>query len=218
MGKDEYYEFIVSQLGEPTANKDMPVKDRERFEKIFPSRILEIWDLHGLPIFNYGQYSFVNPSDWEGSLSAWIDRSSYHDLGPFFALTKEAFGAIQAYSPSSRCFVTIDPVWGCVIGRRSSAVDEEELSSIIDINLLSKDDSKLDIVKTKSNKPLFKDVLKLMGALDWNEMYAFEPPRFLGGSGELETVVKVWAQPQFDVLLSFLGEVESVRFEMPSGL
>lgn len=63
------------------------------------------------------------------------------------------------------------------------------------------------------DKPLFKRALRKLGPLQSDEMYGFEPALTIGGTPNLEHLVKV-KMVEHLVFLSQLGEVELVDIDV----
>lgn len=205
--RDEGYDYMISKWGEPTDSRPVPPEVLEKYRPIMPPVLISYWESEGFCQFKHGLYFSVNPDDWQPVVDAWLEDTPFASMGPFYAITRNAFGRVELFNESIGAAASITPLKGWVSSRSLEPEDERGLDSSVRLHFgMSSPESHL--FKDIDRKPLFDRALKKLGPVGWNEMYAFEPALFLGGAPKLEHLVKLDWRVHLILLRQLVGTPE----------
>jgi hypothetical protein len=200
--RDEDYDYFINKFGNPTDSRPVPDGSVERFRGLVHDKIIEYWKLEGWCQFQSGLYWSINPAEWQFVVDAWLRDTPYEAMGKYYAIARDAFGKISLYNPTVGATVKIVPVLSMVRSFRLEPLDEKMLA-ITATDIFSGASPESCDCKDAAGKLLYKRALGKLGALGWDEMYAFEPAVVAGGKMLLENLRKV----RWDVHLIMLREL-----------
>lgn len=188
--RDETYSYLIEQLGQPTLKREVPTTVLNKFNGVVPDKLLTYWETEGFNQFKGGIYSTVNPEDWQGVVDDWIKGTVFEQFGRFYAISRGAFGRLSLFNPLIGATCTIYPEVGELRASSVALREPKRITSSL-LGLFAPDHERYSDVLDDQDKALYTRALKRLGPLDWNEMYAFEPSRLLGGAPRLDNLVKV---------------------------
>jgi hypothetical protein len=165
-----------------------PLEVVEKYADRLPEELLQHWREFGWCAYSDGLIWLSNPDDLIDVLDDWL--GSNHGAIPF---CRSAFANIFMWQE------------GEVKSLATQTGRINAVMSRIDVffeNVLL-DERYLDgMFHTK----LFRQALKKMGPLQYDECYAFEPVLALGGSGELDTIRKVKMREYLGILAQLVAQ------------
>ncbi|HEV7408800.1 MAG TPA: T6SS immunity protein Tdi1 domain-containing protein [Bradyrhizobium sp.] len=170
-----------------------PVAAIDKFGARLPPQLVQHWRESGWCSYGDGLIWTINPDDLIDVLDDWLGPD--HGAIPF------------CRSPFADVFLWHD---GAV---KSFAVQFGKLNKIMS-NIEPFFDGLLcdkSYVNDMLLRKLFRQALKKLGPLKFDECYGFQPVLALGGSGEIDTVVKVKMREYLGIL-SQVVEVEANPF------
>ncbi|WP_395343515.1 GAD-like domain-containing protein [Ningiella sp. W23] len=203
---DKQFGRIIRYLGSPTSS--IPVSDSvlEKYENKLPSRLLEYWKEFGFCGFKDGYFWIVNPDDYNEILAQWLEGTSIENDDNYYVIARNAFGELFVWAEKSGLKYTIETSFAWIIESEGA---EKEIASGNENDALqfffgSTGMFSDELERNDDNgKPLFERCKKKFGALDYNEMYTFEPAVFLGGASSINNMAKVDIFVQLSMLASF---------------
>lgn len=204
---DECFEIFLEQFA-PQENTELPSASQiAKFKGSVPSILINYWQKQGWGGFHEGLFWFLNPDEYRPVVDAWFDEAKIAHRDDYQVIARSAFGKIFLWNKTGGHTMIINPVFSEII----TFPPEEEVASgdediAFEAFLVSIDPEILDIEDAKE-KLLFKRALKKLGRLKSDEMYGFEPALAIGGTANLENLVKVKVIEHL-VLLAQMGEIE----------
>jgi hypothetical protein len=161
--------------------------DRQRLASTVPTYLLDLWEVDGWASYRDGLLWFVDPDDYAPVLALWNISQGTPSLTLPLVVARTGFGNLYYLETH--------------IAPNGSKVQEiNELDPHISKYLgvgpfaekfLTRSLAKLDYFRNVLMEPEVQQATNAVGALEWNEMYAYEPALSLGGSGRAETVRRV---------------------------
>ncbi|WP_171258596.1 GAD-like domain-containing protein [Acinetobacter boissieri] len=207
--------MTIDELGEITDTRPVPIEIIQQYESILSPTLIEIWKEHGFCQFAHGAYQFVNPTEWQPVVDAWLAGTEYEQQlgGHFYALSRNACNELYIFHLETKSKLTIDPILGRITGSINDGDDEYDTA--ISRFTIALDQEDIDFFDFK-NKPLLKRSIKKCGGLGWDEMYNFEPAYALIGDAALDIkyVNKANALVQMMVLRQMIDVPKSIIFNM----
>ncbi|SDC21887.1 GAD-like domain-containing protein [Acinetobacter boissieri] len=208
-------EMMIDELGEITDTRPVPTEIIVQYEAVLSPTLIEIWKQKGFCQFAQGAYQFVNPTEWQPVVDAWLAGTDYEQQlgGHFYALSRTAFNELYIFHIETKSHLKINPVHGWISGSIEDGTDEYD-SKIAGLTILM-DKQKVDW-EDINDKPLFDRAVKKCGPLGLNDMYTFEPAYALIGDAALNIkyVNKVNALVQMMVLRQMIDVPKSIIFNM----
>jgi hypothetical protein len=165
-----------------------PSETVEKYAHGVPEELLQYWREVGWCAYARGLVWLMNPDDLVDVLDDWLGPD--HGAIPF---CRSAFGNIFVWHQ------------GEVKSLATQSGRINTVMSRIDVffNGVLLDERYLDGM---FHKKLFRQALKKLGPLEYDECYAFEPVLALGGSGELDTVRKVKMREYLGILAQLVAK------------
>ncbi|SDB89795.1 GAD-like domain-containing protein [Acinetobacter boissieri] len=207
--------MMIEDLGPITKMCPVPVEIIAQYESILSPTLIEIWKQAGFCQFEHGAYQFVNPTEWQPVVDAWLAGTEYEKQlgGHFYAISRTAFNDLYIFHVETKSHLTIDPVCGQITGSIEDGTDEYDTA--ISSFTIAINQEKVDLGDI-NDKPLFNRAVKKCGGLGWNDMYTFEPAYALIGDAALDIkyVNKANALVQMMVLRQMIDLPRSIIFNM----
>lgn len=212
-------EYMMSKTGKPTQSYPASEELLNKYTKITPFNLVDIWRHEGFCQFQKGLYNIVNPDDWQDVVDVWIDNTPFQQLGEWYALSRNAFGNLYIYNPSTGTRLTIDTILGIISGSIKAYFTEREREISIESLFVGVDIEREDFTLL-DDKPIFKKAVKKLGPLGWYEMYAFEPAFALIGDAALtmDNLVKVDARIHMLLLRDLIDQPKIWSFNIEEDL
>lgn len=188
--RDERYEMLIGDFGEPLDSRPASREVIERYRSIMPDRLIGYWQTEGFCRFRNGLMFTVNPDDWQPVVDAWLGGTPYEQFGRFYAISRTAFGVVRVYNEKIGATTTIRPLLTQIDSSSTRpASSAQDLSTTVGI-ALTQEPKSMEYYDDQ-DEPLFDRAVAKLGPVGWNEMFAFEPALVLGGKPRLDTLVKL---------------------------
>nr|WP_282553510.1 GAD-like domain-containing protein [Providencia sneebia] len=84
--RDLYFSSIIDSLGEATASCYVPPEHIAKWKTILPDNLLNCWINEGWSSYQYGLFSFVNPSLYKDVVLEWLDGTHLIEMDNFRVL------------------------------------------------------------------------------------------------------------------------------------
>lgn len=200
---DEDFECLIDELGNPDHSTPVPQDVIDKYRDLLPARLLEYWQEFGFCRFDNGLYWIVNPDDFAGIKDDWLptdipNRDQCH------VIARNAFGDLHVWSKTEGYRYTIEPIDGRVFlkdGDEKRISQGKETQAIQDyFSIRTK--YTLDREDVDAETSIFDYAIEQYGPLAEDEMFTFEPVRFLGGEQSFQNVRKVNMFIHIDILTS----------------
>jgi len=140
-----------------------------------PTELLNLWNEHGFAVYRRGLLWFTNPDEFEG-----IVKSIYGEDSTYRCIARSAFGDLILYSSEDEGRFAF---FAALTLRTTAFSGHYEI--FFDYTMSRKEWLR-DVMLIRD----YKRVLKKLGPLESDQIYAFEPHPALGGSGEGDTLEK----------------------------
>ncbi len=187
----QFQEF-KKKHGPPAMCRPVAAERVTAHAKKLPANLLAEWKESGWCAYGDGLLWLVDPNDLKAPVREWLGASN--KKVPF---ARSAFGHVFLWDDDGAYM--LDPHEGTL------AKIVKNIDVVFDYVLCQKEYLE-DVLEQK----LFRKALKKLGALDYDECYAFEPALALGGPGTLETLRKVKLREQLSILSQLVDEVRPV--------
>ena len=201
---DEVFSIFLQTFGGPVDRQEVPMSSIEFYRGKLPNKLLEYWAEHGWCGYGEGIFWIVNPQEYEGVVSSWIEGTSFEERDTYHLIARSAFGDLYLWGEKTGFSLKIiSCISRCVI--YDFEITNNEMDRELQNFLLSTE------VEYNDFDDLFKPAKKKLGTLRHDEMYGFVPALMLGGSASLDHVEKLKAVEHL-ILLSQLAELEPYSF------
>ena len=209
------FESFISVFGEATYTTEVPETSLEKYRGILPDKLLLYWKEEGWSAYGNGLFWTVNPEEFEGVLSMWLEHTGISDIDAYHVFARTAFGNLIVWGQNTNQYFTIDsPIHKIFLDK--DKLEKSEFDPEVSIGgffiLSEKEDYDLE---NDSGEFMFERVLDRCGVLTEGEMYAFEPALALGGTSSIENISKAPILAHLAVL-SQLAPIEIVGYDTSS--
>ncbi|MFC9967978.1 GAD-like domain-containing protein [Nocardia ignorata] len=178
IGLDE----VLARLGSPYFSIEAEDRIVEKYVGVVPDLLIDVWRAVGFSGFADGLLWLCNPEEWESALDEWIDGLDLPFRDEWVPFTRTAFGNMTMWGRRTGESLTIDPQNGFVVPVDRSATMNDELEVKLQVLVALNSDVDLLDENGDDDKPMFRRVSKMLGALDASTMYGCVPAVGLGGS------------------------------------
>lgn len=199
---DDVYAAFIETIGPPIHRQEVPPSTIERYKRRLPEKLLEHWATYGWCGYGDGIFWTVNPQEYEGVVSSWLDGTPLSGHDTFHLIARGAFGDLYLYGEKTGFSLSIASHIShyCGNNRRLSNIDRHVQSFF----LQTKKDS-------NDFEGLFELAKRNLGVLSHNEMYGFVPALVFGGKVRPERIEKVKTIEHL-IMLSQLTVLEPYSF------
>jgi|SRR5690554_8189992 len=206
---DEDFDYFYNKgFGPAIASEPVSEETLAKYRGRLPDKLLEYWQKVGFSGWGDGRFWIVNPEEYEDVLAAWFANIELPAGEEYFVIARTAFGVLYVWGTiHGRCFA-IDAHANNIFPKMK-VTPKEKQDSALQIFFSSKTKNGEDYYDD-SDKLLFERVLKKLGPVNKNEMYAPNIAPVLGGRCGIRTIVK---KPIISHLL-YLAELEPPRMMM----
>jgi len=189
---DESFEYFLTNFGPPIARRDVPATDAKRQTGRLPALLLEYWIEHGFAGYADGLFWTVNPDEYADMLAQWLDLSPFKGQDDYQVIARTAFGCLSVWGTKSGASLEINAPHGLIFPNPAAAkyVQQGRDEIAVQSFFVSLAKNHTDFAD-EGGKPLFTRARAKLGALEPDEMYAFEPALALGGTATLANLQKV---------------------------
>lgn len=169
--------------GPPIKCQVAPEEIRKKYTGVLPDHLIAEWREVGWCGFSQGLLWLVNPEDLAEPVTEWLgtDGSGAH------AFVRTAFGDVIFWTDHGIFFLDVN----------HEAVFEMTKDIDIVFHFSLCDDDYLD---NAIGRKLFREALRRLGPLEFDECYGFVPAIALGGPGTVETLKKVKVREYLSIL------------------
>ena len=201
---DKVFARFIEKFGAPIDRQEVPASSIERYRGKLPKLLLEYWAEHGWCGYGDGIFWIVNPQEYDGVVSSWIEGTKYGERDTYHLIARSAFGDLYLWGENTGFSLKITSVLSrCVL--HNFELKTEEMDRELQGFLLSRE------VDTNDYGEMFKPAKKKLGMLRHDEMYGFVPALMLGGPDTLDHLEKVKAVEHL-TLLSQIAELQPYSF------
>jgi hypothetical protein len=201
---DKVFARFLEKMGKPIGRRDVPKASIERYEGRLPNLLLEYWVEHGWCGYGNGIFWLVDPQDYEGVVSSWIEGTKLEGRDTYHVIASSAFGDLYLWGENTGFSLKIDSCLArCVIHDfeiESGGMDRELQNFLLSVKFEYNDYG-----------GLFRPALKKLGPLSHDKVYGFVPALILGGNDTLDHLEKVKAVEHL-IFLSQLAPLEPYSF------
>ena len=200
--------FLEAQgFGPAFANEVVPEISFARYRRRLPEVLLGYWDRYGWCGFGQGLLWLVNPEEWEGELSTWLDGTPFAAHDDFHVIARTAFGGLVLWGEQSGQSLKVNPPYGMVFPSfDQEAFDRRGPDKTLQLSFASFNKGNFDLID-ESGESLFDKALAALGPVDKSTLYGFAPALSLGGLAKVEALKKVDAH----VHLELLSQMTQIR-------
>jgi hypothetical protein len=160
----------------------------EKYSKVLPAQLIELWQTQGIGKYADGYLELVNPDLFNDTLATWLAKR----VPTYVPIVISAFGDLFYYRKLTE---TDEDV--CVLDPHYRSINNCTWSINSFFNDYLTADSFYD---TFLRRELFLSAQQIKGPLALNEIYFFVPALALGGAEEAKYIDKGNAQVQMDIL------------------
>ena len=193
------FTYLFEKHGAPEAAAKLSDQEFAALPPDFPPLIRDFYQEYGRCLLRGGLLQTCHPGDLGGVLALVFGADKEFNHTEFHAFAFSAFGDIYLWN-SSFGGGYIELLTGSIFCR--GLIKGVKDGALLENNFytpFSTEDDALDVVDT-SDKPLFQQALKKLGALEVGECYGFFPALALGGSPELQYLKRVKAAEHFAIV------------------
>ncbi|EPG7576103.1 GAD-like domain-containing protein [Providencia rettgeri] len=168
--RDSYFSSIIESLGEATASRYVSPEYIAKWKTILPDNLLNCWVNEGWSSYQYGLFSFVNPSLYKDVVLEWLDGTHLIEIDNFHVIAISGFGELYLLGERYGFVCRILARYGII----------ETLSQIKKVSQEERERHVCQIFQTRNKgnfdpANIFLSLVKKHGALNENEIYCFEP-------------------------------------------
>jgi hypothetical protein len=197
---DKVFARFIEKFGAPIDRQEVPASSIERYRGKLPKLLLEYWAEHGWCGYGDGIFWIVNPQEYDGVVSSWIEGTKYGERDTYHLIARSAFGDLYLWGEKTGFSLKITSVLSrCVL--HNFELKTEEMDRELQGFLLSRE------VDTNDYGEMFKPAKKKLGMLRHDEMYGFVPALMFGGPDTLDHLEKVKAVEH----LTFLSQIAELQ-------
>ncbi|QCY09672.1 GAD-like domain-containing protein [Pseudomonas sp. MPC6] len=201
---DEVFSIFLETFGGPVDRQEVPASSIERYRGKLPNQLLEYWAEHGWCGYGDGIFWIVNPQEYEGVVTSWLEGTEFKAFDTYHLIARGAFGDLYLWGEKTGFSLKITSVLSRVV-IKSFDITNEEMDRELQNFVLSRN------VDSNDYGDLFKPAKKKLGTLRHDEMYGFVPALMFGGPDTLAHLEKVKAVEHL-TLLSQITELQPYSF------
>mgnify|MGYP003407250451 FL=1 len=197
---DKVFARFLEKFGAPVDRQKAPTSSIERYRGKLPNLLLDYWAEHGWCGYGDGIFWLVNPQEYEGVVSSWIEGTTFEERDTYHLIARSAFGDLYLWGEKTGFSLKITSVLSrCVL--HNFELKSEEIDRELQGFILSRE------VDTNDYGEMFKPAKKKLGTLRHDEMYGFVPALMFGGPDTLDHLEKVKAVEH----LTFLSQIAELQ-------
>ena len=197
---DRVFARFIEKIGGPVDRQDVPASSIERYRGKLPNLLLEYWAEHGWCGYGEGIFWIVNPQEYEGVVSSWIEGTKLEQHDTYHLIARSAFGDLYLWGEKTGFSLKITSFISEYFVHDFEITSGEMDRELQDF-LLSTE------VEYNDFDDLFKPAQKKLGTLRHDEMYGFVPALMFGGPDTLDHLEKVKAVEH----LTFLSQIAELQ-------
>lgn len=201
--RDEFIQLLIGNLGEAGSRRDVPQSSIEKYRARLPDALLRYWQEEGWCSYADGLFWIVDPEPHQEILDMWLHGTELAHIDNYHVIARDAFGSLYAWGERYQRKITVSSLAGGIVALKNQLQKRNpnpDRAMGIFLGLSSRESLDFD---DNQGKPLFQRALAKLGPVAEHEMYAFEPPLCIGGTADLEHMVKL----NMDVHLMILDQL-----------
>src|SRR5690606_3331214 len=184
------FQAFVDKHGEGHHCRAVEFETIQKYRGLVPDALLEHWSQAGRCSYGNEFIWLTNPDDYSEVLSEWMGERARNT----FVFGRTAFGDLFLWR--------VDGVYELFVHQGQMMFFIDDLADYLNFSLTQD-----DYLDKTLGRPLYQQARAKLGPLNYEQMYGFEPALALGGSGEIETVVKVRIYEHLSILAQVTGGV-----------
>jgi hypothetical protein len=197
---DEYFGMFLEEFGEPFNRREVPISSLERYRHRLPEQLLRYWEEYGWASYARGLFWIVNPQEYEGVISAWLQGTEFEDKDEFHVIARSAFGQIFLWGEKFGPAVRLSTLNSYAIVSSGFNSPPENLDFEVKCFFAFLDKA------TRDPDVYFESALCRLGLLNDTQMYGFVPALALGGQRDAEKLERVSAVEH----MTFLAQLDQL--------
>jgi hypothetical protein len=201
---DEIFSIFLETFSGPIGRQEVPLSSIERYRGKLPDQLLGYWAEHGWCGYGDGIFWIVNPQEYEGVVTSWLEGTKYEQRDAYHLIARSAFGDLYLWGEKTGASLKITSVLSRSVFD-DFEITSEEMDRELQGFLLSRN------VDSNDYGDLFQPAKKKLGTLRHDEMYGFVPALMFGGPDTLDHLEKVKAVEHL-ILLSQITELQPYSF------
>jgi hypothetical protein len=205
-----YFKVFLLEFPQQPNSAPIPPLRLQHYRSRLPIALVDFWTHAGWSGYGDGILWSSDPEVFDPAVQAWLEQTGLL-VENYTVIARNAFGELYLWGKKTGMSMIIEPLFGTVTNFQSNFQEDREDAAMLAF-FASKKQKSSDFYDWK-DKPLFKRALRKLGPLQSDEMYGFEPALAIGGTPNLEHLVKV-KMVEHLVFLSQLGEVELVDIDV----
>jgi hypothetical protein len=197
---DEFFAMFLEEFGEQINRKEVPISSLERYRNRLPKQLLTYWKEFGWAGYADGLLWIVNPQEYEGVVSVWLEGTELEGVDTFHVIARSAFGELFLWGETSGPAISIDPLdaYAIIPHCFDCVLEDMELKAKSFFAFMSK--------SPRDFEGFFELARKKLGPLDDTHMYGFVPALALGGPRDVQKLQKLSAVEH----LTFLAPLDEL--------
>ncbi|WP_426340086.1 GAD-like domain-containing protein [Pseudoduganella sp. S-14] len=200
--KREYSAFLAAS-GREVQYAAVPDQILEKYRRILPDSLLEIWQSQGWCSYGGGMFWTVNPEEYGWLVDGWIKPLNGLPKDRYFIIGRSAFGEFFcARENGPRVFTICCPI--AAVMARSSALVPGNMEGAIDMFFGGMRLEDFDFDDDDGN-PMFEAARDVLGLLGPDEVYGFVPVLPLGGEANVTNLQKLKLGVHIDIVKQLAG-------------
>ncbi|WP_438284171.1 GAD-like domain-containing protein [Pseudomonas alabamensis] len=201
---DTAFPRFIEKVGAQMDCQTVPESSIALYTGKLPDQLIDYWQEHGWGGYGKGLFWTVNPQEYEGVLTHWIEGTCLDTRDTYHLIARSAFGDLYLWGETTGPSVVINSVFSrCAI--QNLGLRPGEMNKMVKNFFLSVE------VKYNNFAGLFERAHRKLGTLTRDEMYGFVPALMLGGSEHIDNLERVSTLEHL-TLLSQLAELEPYGF------
>lgn len=198
--RDEDFEAFIDEFGE--ADEKMPVGEEniQEWRGKLPDRLLTYWRQEGWGSYGQGRFWLVNPADYEDIVDEWLEDSPLEQIDAFHVIARTGFGKLYLCGERSGQSAVINCATNAVFALPNSLKPKTPERRDLSIQVFLGVDKEECDLDDEEGKPLFARARRLLGPLDKDEVYGFEPALVTGGRMRLENLRRLKLDQHLTIL------------------
>ncbi|MEX5669041.1 GAD-like domain-containing protein, partial [Pseudomonas neuropathica] len=126
---DKVFARFLEKFGAPVDRQKAPTSSIDRYRGKLPNLLLDYWAEHGWCGYGDGIFWLVNPQEYEGVVSSWIEGTTFEERDTYHLIARSAFGDLYPWGEKTGFSLKITSVLSrCVLHNfelKSEEMDRE---------------------------------------------------------------------------------------------
>lgn len=199
--RDEDFDFFIEKFGEATSSIEVNKTSIEKWTGVLPDVLLNYWRLEGWASYKNGLFSLVDPDIYEDILDFWLEGTSLDENDAYHVIAQNGFGGLYVFGEKTGRNITISPCNSRIIFNKNKSKRKSPEVLAWDIKgLIGSVKPEMIDLEDERGVGIFDRAVKLLGPLNYDEIFGFDTALALGGGSNLKNIKKVDCQIYLRIL------------------